>query len=438
MIGRKYAWLMLASALTTGATWLGALNAIADSEVIREQTAWAGAPIRATAMLDPAYRRIVWTNGFAAADGYPVRYRIYRYLGREKGIVVFLNGRSEFIEKYDVLFTARHEFPKGPAKPAQTLADLPFTFVTMDYEGQGGSVAGRIPSHIADFDLFVEDLETLFERVPALRWHLSPVYLMGHSMGGLVAARFAQENPDRVDGLILSSPMLGMLAPNGLTVEQLAGVAAFYASPSPYGLGLDKLCTSPPGLDRGVLVAIAACHGDARLKSCFDDPRQSVCGSLTECLIYGYPNDCGMPPIDFAGLRSALEYLKRQPEGCPIDPSDIAGCPYADLGMDKQYCRYVFGHRLHTPDFTFGWLNRAFAAQAELYAGKSIALPTLILSDPNDQVVDASTHVCAPPISDSGSCFVTTYTDFGHELLAASKRAKPIADIREVLIDWSE
>lgn len=438
MIGRKRAWLMLASALMTGVTWLGAYNAVADSEGVREQTATAGEPIRTTVAPDPAYRRVVWTSGFAAADGYPVRYRIYRYLGREEGIVVFLNGRSEFIEKYDVLFTSRHEFPKGPAKPSQTLADLPYTFVTMDYEGQGGSVAGRIPAHIADFDLFVEDLETLFERVPALRWHLSPVYLMGHSMGGLVAARFAQENPDRVDGLILSSPMLGMLPPSGLTVEQLAGVAAFYATPSPYGLGLDTLCTSPPGVDQTVLVAIAVCHANETLKSCFYDPTQDVCGTLTQCLLYGYPNDCGLPAIDFAGLRGALDYLRAQPEGCRIDPSDIDGCPYADLGMDEKYCRYVFGHKLRTPDFTFGWLNQAFTAQGELYDGVAIDMPTLILSDPNDQVVDASTHVCAPPVSASGDCSVATYADFGHELLAASKRAKPIGEIREILIDWSE
>jgi pimeloyl-ACP methyl ester carboxylesterase len=308
----------------------------------------------------------------------------------------------------------------------------------MDYEGQGGSVAGRVPAHIDDFDLFLDDLGRLFERVPALRWHLRPVYLIGHSMGGLVAARFAQENPDKVDGLVLSSPMLGMLAPEGIRVNQLAGVAAFYASPAPYGLGLDKLCTSPPGVDQSVLVAIAACHGDETLRSCFYDPALEICASLTQCLLYGYPNDCGLPPIDFAGLQSALGYLQAQPEGCRIDPSAIDGCPYADLGMDEKYCRYVFGHRLHAPDFTFGWLNQAFRAQAELYQGVAIDLPTLILSDPNDQVVDASTHVCAPPISASESCSVATYADFGHELLAASKRAKPIGEVREVLIDWSE
>ena len=36
----------------------------------------------------------------------------------------------------------------------------------------------------------------------------SPVYLVGHSAGGTVAAQFALENPERIDGLILVAPAI--------------------------------------------------------------------------------------------------------------------------------------------------------------------------------------------------------------------------------------
>ena len=393
-----------------------------------EQNTGVDQACKTKAKMDFVYGRRVTTSEFDGADGNPVRYRTYEHLGREKAVVVYLNGRAEFIEKYDVLFTSLHEFPDGPAAPGETLADLPVTFVTLDHEGQGASTVGRVRSHVDDFDLLVEDVATLFERVPALRKHKAPVYVMAHSMGGLVAARFAQQHQDKVDGLVLSSPMLGILAPAGATPEQLGQVAAFYAAPQPYGLGLDKLCTSPPGVDPSVLIAIAACHADPTLMGCFYDPSQPICGALTQCLFYGYPNDCGLPAIDFPALQGALQYLQAQPEGCETRP---AACPFPELTTSDASCWYAEDHPLHGPEATFGWLNQAFIAQSELYAGATIDMPTLILSNTNDAIVDPSKHTCAAPFG--SDCSVVTYTSYGHELLTSANRAEPIAVIRGFL-----
>jgi alpha-beta hydrolase superfamily lysophospholipase len=409
---------------------LGACGAAPNDDTgAPEQSISASEACKTTFAFDKKYERIVRTSTFTGADGLPVRYRVYGKLGKDKAAVVFLQGRSEFIEKYDVLFTSLHEFPVGDAPADQTLADLPITFVAIDHEGQGASAEGRLAAHIDDFSYYVDDIDKLFDRVPELGRHKTPVFLMAHSMGGLIAARYAQEHPDKIKGLILGSPMLGHLAPPPLTAEQLAGVAAFYAAPQPYGLGLPKLCTSPAGITPDILVAIAAVHSDATLRGCFYDSTQPVCGMLTQCLLYGLPNDCGLPAIDFAGLYGALTYLQSLPDGCPPrQPS----CPDPALGTDEAYCNYTEHSPLWTPDPTFGWLNQGFLAQAAFAAGSAINVPTLILSDPNDHVVDASKHVCAAPFA--GECNVVQFPNYGHELFATGERANAIAQARQFLL----
>lgn len=409
---------------------LGACGAApTDDPGASEQAVSAAEACKTTAALDKTYKRIVRTSTFTGADGLPVRYRVYGDLGHDKAAVVFLQGRAEFIEKYDVLFTGLHEFPVGAAPADQTLADLPITFVAIDHEGQGASTEGRVAAHIDDFNYYVEDVDKLFDRVPELEQRHTPVFLMAHSLGGLIAARYAQAHPHKIKGLILGSPMLGYLAPPPLSAEQLAGVAAFYAAPQPYGLGLPKLCTAPPGISPEILVAIAAVHQDDTLRSCFYDPSQPICGMLTQCLLYGYPNECGLPAIDFAGLYGALLYLQSLPDGCP---PRTPSCPDPTLGTDEAYCNYTEHSPLWAPDSTFGWLNQGFTAQAAFAAGPAITVPTLILSDPHDQVVDASKHVCAAPFA--GECSVVQFPDYGHELFATGERANTIAQARQFLL----
>jgi alpha-beta hydrolase superfamily lysophospholipase len=316
----------------------------------------------------------------------------------------------------------------GQAPANETLADLPITFVAIDHEGQGVSAEGRIAAHIDDFESYVSDIDTLFERVPELNQPHTPVFLMSHSLGGLIATRYAQEHPDAVDGLILGSPMLGHLAPPPLSPAQLASVAAFYSAPVPYGLGMPTLCTAPPGVPQEVLVTIALVHGDDTLRGCFYDPSQPVCGMLTQCLLLGYPNECGLPAIDFAGLNGALQYLRSLPPGCP---ARTPSCPDPSLGTDEAYCNYTEHSPLWGPDATIGWLNQGFEAQAAFAAGPAITVPTLILSDPTDQVVDASKHACVPPFV--GDCSVEQFPGYGHELLATGQRADAIAKIRDYL-----
>jgi hypothetical protein len=240
----------------------------------------------------------------------------------------------------------------------------------------------------------------------------------------MIASRYAQKFPGTIDGLMLGSPMLGFLGAGGLSADQVKGIAGFYALPAPNGMGMPKLCTSPTGVDVAALAAIAGCHQDPTLMSCFYNPAQPMCGALTQCLLYGLPNNCGLPAIDFSALNGALQYLKTLPDGCPDKPMT---CPDPTLTTDDAYCAYTASNPLHGPEATFGWLLQSYLAQGTFAAGAPVTVPTLILSDPKDQVVDATKHTCS---MFTGDCTVTQYPDYGHELFATSDRKDPISRVR--------
>ena len=68
----------------------------------------------------------------------------------------------------------------------------------------------RNRGHIDSFDEYIEEVKLW---VKEARKYRLPIFLFGHSMGGLIVIRMMQETKrEDVDGIILSSPCLGVLA----------------------------------------------------------------------------------------------------------------------------------------------------------------------------------------------------------------------------------
>lgn len=76
----------------------------------------------------------------------------------------------------------------------------------VDHAGHGKSAGERVL--IPDFEPVVEDFHVLDLAVRAQHPDL-PVVLIGHSMGGMIAARYAQVHGDSLAALVLSGPVLG-------------------------------------------------------------------------------------------------------------------------------------------------------------------------------------------------------------------------------------
>ncbi|MFG3661637.1 alpha/beta hydrolase [Streptomyces sp. NPDC047706] len=75
-----------------------------------------------------------------------------------------------------------------------------------DHMGHGRSGGERVL--IADFEEVVTDLHAVAERARTAYPGL-PLVLIGHSMGGLIAARHAQRHGDALTALVLSGPVIG-------------------------------------------------------------------------------------------------------------------------------------------------------------------------------------------------------------------------------------
>ncbi|MBE2315880.1 alpha/beta hydrolase [Solirubrobacter sp. CPCC 204708] len=76
--------------------------------------------------------------------------------------------------------------------------------VAPDHIGHGRSPGE--PALIEDFEPVVDDLRAV---VTGARSHL-PVVMVGHSMGGLIATRYAQRFGKDLAGLVLSGPAIGL------------------------------------------------------------------------------------------------------------------------------------------------------------------------------------------------------------------------------------
>ncbi|MEU3686242.1 lysophospholipase [Streptomyces sp. NPDC030592] len=75
-----------------------------------------------------------------------------------------------------------------------------------DHVGHGRSEGERVV--VEDFEDVVTDVHAVAELARAAHPDL-PVVMVGHSMGGLIASRYAQRHPGELTALVLSGPVIG-------------------------------------------------------------------------------------------------------------------------------------------------------------------------------------------------------------------------------------
>ncbi len=147
---------------------------------------------------------------FEGVDGLRLFYRAWLPEDEQKAVVILAHGFAEHSGRYDHV--------------GRYLAGRGYAVYAPDHRGHGRSEGER--AYVERFSLFVEDLHKF--RNDVVRPESAP-FLIGHSMGGLIAVRYALSYQDGLAGLITSGAGLkigGDLSPLLIALSRLIAVIA--------------------------------------------------------------------------------------------------------------------------------------------------------------------------------------------------------------------
>ena len=131
---------------------------------------------------------------FQGHDGAPLFRRTWPAAGRPQGVLVNVHGLGDHSGLYPTV--AEHFTTRG------------FAVHAPDLRGNGRSPGAR--GHVDSWDEYREDLRRFVLLLQAEQAGL-PLFLLGHSLGGLIALDYAMRYAEGLRGVIASAPPLGRL-----------------------------------------------------------------------------------------------------------------------------------------------------------------------------------------------------------------------------------
>jgi alpha-beta hydrolase superfamily lysophospholipase len=106
-----------------------------------------------------------------------------------------------------------------------------------DHRGHGQSEGKR--GHVLNFMQYLTDLRSMIELASDGLADGNKCFLLGHSMGGLIAIYYAQRFPELIDGVVASSPALGMIVEVPAAKKILGSFMSYLWPGLTMGNGLD-------------------------------------------------------------------------------------------------------------------------------------------------------------------------------------------------------
>lgn len=150
-------------------------------------------------------------SSFVGAGGLKIFTRVWRPTGTARAVVVIVHGFNSHSGQY--LWAAEQFVTNGLAVYA------------LDLRGRGQSEGDRF--HVEKIEEYIHDVDTLVTMARAQEPGL-PVFLLGHSAGGVISCVYTLEQPAKLAGLICESFAQELPAPD-LLLTVLKGVS--YVAP---------------------------------------------------------------------------------------------------------------------------------------------------------------------------------------------------------------
>lgn len=223
-------------------------------------------------------------NSFVDADGVTVTYRQWN-AADPRGAVVVAHGASEHSGRYD--------------RFARALTAQNWAVFAPDHRGHGRPAPAAVIGP-RGMDGVLDDLD---EIVLMAREIGGPVVLFGHSMGSVIALRYAEARDGRLAALVLSGP-LGVLPGADTIAAQLQGVVDAGQGDEPVdALGAFNASFEPARTPYDWLS-----RDDAEVDTYLADP---LCGD-------DLPLSNGWVLATFGGAHEGGENVASIPKGLPV------------------------------------------------------------------------------------------------------------------------
>lgn len=126
-------------------------------------------------------------------DGIELRYKV-DVSDSPKAIILINHGFAEHLNRYDYV--------------AAKFSENGYSVYRYDLRGHGKSRSKS--GHIDSFNQFISDCDEMVEKIKEENKDV-PLFMLGHSMGGLITALYGIAYKDKLQGQIFSGAALGML-----------------------------------------------------------------------------------------------------------------------------------------------------------------------------------------------------------------------------------
>ena len=128
-------------------------------------------------------------NGtFSSKDGTSIYWKAWLPDGAPKALIHLIHGYAEHIDRYGNV--VNELIPAG------------YAVFGNDHRGHGKSQGRR--GHVSSFQEFIDDERQFALEVIKTQFPDSLYFVLGHSMGSLIAMNYVEQYPDGIKGLILS------------------------------------------------------------------------------------------------------------------------------------------------------------------------------------------------------------------------------------------
>lgn len=147
-----------------------------------------------------AFWQTVVQDTLKTPDGLTLAYMMVKHPKAHASIVIS-SGRVESYLKYQELVFDLYQ--QG------------YSVFAIDHRGQGLSsrmTANPHQGHVRRFNDYIDDF-ALFMQTVVLKHATSPLFLLGHSMGGAIGTLYLKQHPDVFTAAAFSAPMYGIKLP---------------------------------------------------------------------------------------------------------------------------------------------------------------------------------------------------------------------------------